>query len=65
VRVPRRGLADKPHPRLCNNCERGNAYQFTLRETVVQVTPFADSRWRQSSIVDTRAGLRLGVRRRS
>lgn len=69
VRVPRRrptpdGRPGNLVPELCDNCDSGRSFQFDLRDTVARVTPFAENRWRQASIVDTRAGLRFGVRRR-
>jgi hypothetical protein len=51
-------------PGLCDNCDSGSSYQFTVRSTVARVEPFAENRWRQQDIVDAGVVLRLGPPRR-
>ena|GEM_PF-4094528 len=61
ARVPRRRPTDKGEPKLCEPCDGGSSYQFTVRQTIGKVHPFADNRWRQADLVDAGAALRFGT----
>jgi len=62
ARVPRRRPTDKGEPKLCEPCDGGSSYQFTVRQTIGKVHPFVESRWRQADLVDARFGLGVGIR---
>lgn len=59
VRVPRRRPTDEGDPKLCGPCDSGSSYQFTVKQTVGMVHPFAENRWRRPGLVDAEAPLRL------